>query len=405
MNQIILPVLACGMYVSTIAQNPSEPVSGIVLTKDIQKNIVVAWDRATGRFSCFKTDNLHINGIKKGDAIKMNLQLKKVTAVSGAVTDYKIIDPDKEEPVGIITMLRIDNAEPVGAAKEKTGGSDAVNTVVKNKMNPQEPCCTIFNIQSDPLEPCCNIVSFKNNSNGSVSIFKAPKQISSTFKVGQPVYVEPVSGMKFTNAEPINDIKSTTAEPVNTMQINYSDPVNGIAIVQSSYGNSSGQMNSYGYAASSGDGANANGSSTDKWVVTPVTNMKGVLGRLNSNFPAGITWTMDIYTQADNKMVNLITSNHNIKTSSLSPGEYAIRFTGVQLENVPIKKGYETRLKAGFLNIVSDGSWDLYDAAKENIHTSNTKPQKIALPVGSYQLKLGGQFYPVEIKDGETVEL
>ena len=146
------------------------------------------------------------------------------------------------------------------------------------------------------------------------------------------------------------------------------------------------------------------GNETDKWVITPVKDMKGVLGRLNSTFPADVSWTMDIYTQADNKMVNLITSNHNIKTSSLSPGEYAIKFTGVQLQNVPVQKGHETRLKVGFLNIVSDGSWDLYDAAKENIHTSNTKPQKIALPVGSYQLKLGGNFYPVVIKDGETEE-
>ncbi len=143
---------------------------------------------------------------------------------------------------------------------------------------------------------------------------------------------------------------------------------------------------------------------TAKWVITPVTNMKGVLGRLNMNFPDAVEWNIWIYTQADKKMVNSFYQSHNTKSYNLSPGEYRLLLTTVPVENVPIQKGYDTRLKAGFLNLVSEGSWELYDATKENIYTSNTKPQKIALPVGSYQLNLGGQFYPVVIKDKVTVE-
>lgn len=381
MKKLLLQALTSGMFVSLFAQNPLDPCCNII-AKDIKTNLVVARDKTTGRLSCFKTDNLDINGIRKGDAVTINLQSKKITSIGGAVRNYNILQPDNAEPLGILTTLRIDNAEPLG------------NTQVdKAKPLGATPCCGIVSIEPDPLEPCCSVVSFKNNSSGALSRFKAPKNISSTLKVGQPVYADPVNGLKINNLE-----------PVNGMKINNVEPVNGLAIVQSPYGNNNGGMSSYGYPASSGNETTGNSNASDKWVITPVPNMKGVLGKLNSSFPAGVRWTMDIYTQTENKMVNLITSNHNIKTSSLSPGEYAIKFTGVQLENVPVEKGKETRIKAGFLNVVSDGSWDLYDAAKEHIHTSNTKPEKIALPVGSYQLKMGGQYYPVVIKDKETVE-
>ena len=42
---------------------------------------------------------------------------------------------------------------------------------------------------------------------------------------------------------------------------------------------------------------------------------------------------------------------------------------------------------------------------KSKFHTSGNKPKKMAIPVGSYQLKLGTQFFTLTIKDGETVEM
>ncbi|MGK2861109.1 MAG: hypothetical protein ACSLE0_04205, partial [Chitinophagaceae bacterium] len=92
------------------------------------------------------------------------------------------------------------------------------------------------------------------------------------------------------------------------------------------------------------------------------------------------------------------------KTYTIAPGEYRFVLTTVPIDNVPIRKGHETRLKAGFLNLVSEGDWHLYDESKGKAYTSGNKPVKIVLPVGSYQIKLGTQFFPVIIKDGTTVE-
>lgn len=149
-----------------------------------------------------------------------------------------------------------------------------------------------------------------------------------------------------------------------------------------------------------------NTESSDKWVITPVTNMKGALGRLDMNFPAGVDWNIFIRRPADNEFITSFSSSSSRKEKyyTVTPGEYRILLSNAPVENVPIQKGHETKLKAGFLNVVSEGQWSLRDATKEHFFTSGPKPQNIALPVGKYQLDLGGQFHPVVIKDGEVVE-
>ena len=141
---------------------------------------------------------------------------------------------------------------------------------------------------------------------------------------------------------------------------------------------------------------------SDKWVITPVINMKGVLGRLDINFPTDVERNILIYQIADNKFIRSVSYNDKIFT--IAPGQYRFTITNVPVENAPIQKGHETRLKMGFLNVVSEGDWHLYNETKEKAFTSGNKPKKIALPVGSFQLKLGLDFFPFVIKDGETVE-
>ena len=141
---------------------------------------------------------------------------------------------------------------------------------------------------------------------------------------------------------------------------------------------------------------------SEKWVITPVKTMKGVLGGLDINFPVDVERNILIYQPADNKFITSV--SYNDKIYPIAPGEYRFTITNVPIANVPIKKGHETRLRMGFLNVVSEGVWHVYNDTKEKQYTSGNKPKKIALPVGSYQVKLGLQFYPFVIKDGETVE-
>ncbi len=143
-----------------------------------------------------------------------------------------------------------------------------------------------------------------------------------------------------------------------------------------------------------------------KWTITPVPTMKGVLGRLNTKFPADVDWSIDFKNAADNKFItNRSSYSRHAPQHDVKPGNYNFVLNSIAVENVPIEKGKETRLKAGVLHIVSEGVWEILSESKEKFHTSGNKPKKMALPVGNYQLKLGGQFFPMTIKDGETVEM
>ncbi len=144
--------------------------------------------------------------------------------------------------------------------------------------------------------------------------------------------------------------------------------------------------------------------SDEKWVISSVPTMRGVLGRLNTTFPAGVDWSMDVRS-VDDKFITSLSVLSKKNYHDLAPGNYNFRVNTIPVESVPIEKGKETRLKAGFLEIVSEGDWNIYDESKKTFRTSGNKPKKMALPVGNYQLKLGGQFFPLLIKDGETVEM
>lgn len=149
----------------------------------------------------------------------------------------------------------------------------------------------------------------------------------------------------------------------------------------------------------------AKNESAEKWVIHPVENMKGVLGRLNTNFPVDVEWTLDVRTTENKFITNRSGFSRHGSFYDIAPGRYFFRLNTITVENVPIEKGKETRLKAGYLSVVSGGDWNLYDESMQKFHTSGNKPKKIALPVGNYQLKLGGQFFPLVVKDGETVEM
>ncbi len=418
MKKLLLPLLAPivigGMFTGAFAQNDITPCCGII-ARDVKNNLVVARDHTTGRLIRFKADNPDIKSIRKGDAVHINLQSKKITAINGAVRSYPIIQPDKAEPPSILIAMRIDNADPISdIVTPKINNAEPVSKPMVN-ANPAAPISDIVSIQVDNADPISDIVTpkinnaepvskptvnnaeppsiirAKNKQTGKIVQFNVPAVIAKTLKVGDPVYIEPINGIQ------INYL-----DPVNGMNIQNAEPINDFAIVQSSYGNSNGQMASYGYGATSGDGTSGNANETDKWVITPVKDMKGVLGRLDINFPADAERSILIYQPTENKFIASVSRNDKMYT--IAPGQYRFTLTNVAVDNVPIQKGHETRLKAGFLNVVSEGNWLLYNDTKEKQYTSGNMPKKIPLPVGSYQLKLGTQFYPVVIKDKETVE-
>jgi len=340
MKKTLLPVLILFSIGTTLAQDPVEPCCGIAaIMKD---NRALIRNNATGKLAIVKLDALDARSIRLKDPVSASGDLKNITSINGASRVYK--------------------AEPVGFTAH---GADPINDI---RIDGIEVCCSIIKNEVNPAEPCCNIITGKDNQSGANFQISVPKFVAQQVKTGQPLY---------------------------------SDPVNGLVIVNISTGNN-GEMGSYGYYMQSGDGS-GNSESNARWIITPVSTMKGVFGKLTFDYPQNTVWELELRTPA-NKFLTSFASSGSERFYNIAPGEYIVKLSHVDIENVPVKKGHETKLITGYLNIVTDGTWELYDAGGKKFLTSGNKPQKIVMPVGNYTFKMGTQSFPLQVKKGETAE-
>ncbi|MGQ0541774.1 MAG: hypothetical protein ACT4O9_07985, partial [Blastocatellia bacterium] len=240
--------------------------------------------------------------------------------------------------------IRLNHSVNVSSGRV-TAINGAGRTYVTVRPDPAEPCCSIINIQPDPAEPCCGAVSYKNNTTNNIFSISVPKDIAATLKIGQPVAV---------------------------------DGATGLAVVQTAHGD---QMSAYGYAATSSSPSGetpGKGRSAEKWVVSPVPNMKGVQGKfVFPDYPSGLEWVGNfaVTNQPDKRYIGSLSGSAVIteKYYLMAPGEYLIHLNNIPVENVPVQKGHATRLKAGFLNVVSQGRWEIYNDKKKYL-TSYNRP-------------------------------
>lgn len=260
-------------------------------------------------------------------------RLYHFTADAGDLSSYKINDA-----VNISSGM-------MGLA----GGSKKAYTEVK--PDPVEPCCAVVSVEPNPVEPCCCIVAFKNNSTGLFYRFQAPKQITALIKADQVLYRE---------------------------------PANNIAIVNVPYGNTNGELSSYGYPIIEDDEAGA----LEKWERKPVKGLKKATGRLNLNFPKAAEWSVDIYSSANKFIINKSIGTWKLKYYDLPVGPYNIRINTVMIEGVSIEENKETILKTGLLNIKS-ADWELRSEDNKKFFTSGNKARFIVMPVGRYLLEEG----------------
>jgi hypothetical protein len=141
-----------------------------------------------------------------------------------------------------------------------------------------------------------------------------------------------------------------------------------------------------------------------KWTIIP-NNLKGATGRILMDNPAGSKWVVYIYAMADNKYITSAAESNNKGVFVLLPGEYKFTINNAPVLNVPVKKGHDTKLKCGTLDVVSEGVWYLNDETGKIYYTSGNQPTKMPLPVGTYTFKIGDMEQKVVIKEGKTEEM
>lgn len=373
MKRILLSLLACGMCVNSFAQIELQ-VSASVIAVDNMKNMVYSRKTNEGNIFSFSVEEKDIKKFQSGKIINVRFDAKKVTIPP---EDERITISDLEVP-----LIRANELSMKVFSLEMVGKP----TPVKNKVQPTIMKMYTVSNRTEESSTLVRVCCEEKTANGFE--FTIPTGMTAK-DLEREVYI--YNDLAFTDQN--KEMVPALVFPVSgrwidsTAQIDTTNP----------------RAPTKGWEQKTNIKVRPNTAESEKWVITPVSTMKGVLGRLDINFPVDAQRDILIYEQADNKFLRSVSRNDKIY--DIAPGQYRFTITNVPVDNVPIQKGHETRIKAGFLNVVSEGNWHLYNDTKEEQYTSDNKPKKIILPVGNYQLKLGTQFYPVVIKDGETVEM
>jgi hypothetical protein len=167
---------------------------------------------------------------------------------------------------------------------------------------------------------------------------------------------------------------------------------------------------------------------TSQYVLTPTSGNEE--GSIVTSFPMAsngmnmiIVYTLLITKQGESNPVfscnGSSSFDHCPETYSLPEGIYNIYFgikgesyantnQRIAIQNVPVKKGYKTRLKVGYLHHKFRGIYKVFDESMQVNYLSynfQLSPPPIPLPVGNYTIHMpNAGNYKVQIKDGIKTE-
>lgn len=140
------------------------------------------------------------------------------------------------------------------------------------------------------------------------------------------------------------------------------------------------------------------GKESGPWEIIPNQSLKGSTGRLVAQLPAKASMILQIHKSGEPKHFD---AWYDSKASNLLPAIYDIKVNNVWLQNVPIQKGKDTRLKLGVLEIPFDGNYSVkMDDGTEVIKVSGNEKRMLVLPEGKYKVVVASGEQQVKIKDG-----
>ncbi len=172
----------------------------------------------------------------------------------------------------------------------------------------------------------------------------------------------------------------------------------------------------------------------EKWVISPLSDsnrapVKNLSGKLYLGFAGDTIYNSSTYQYENWKMKiarngypDILLSADDLKKAiayPLSPGVYQLKLNNVPIENVPIVGGKETKIKTGRLKITSKNihstgvvSWRIFKYGSNwnsgnDMYINTSRPVTITLPVGTYGIKIWGNYpvHQIKIKDKEDITL
>ncbi len=148
--------------------------------------------------------------------------------------------------------------------------------------------------------------------------------------------------------------------------------------------------------------SNAASSGNEQWEMKTNAALKGNTGRIRFDCKDSVIIRMHFFNPGEQKHFD---SWYKCETANFLPGSYDITVSGVRINNVPVQKGSDTRIRLGVLsvNVTGNMPWQVNDLSGKKVY-NNYGSKKIALPVGEYKVMMKGRELGVRVEDGKVVE-
>jgi hypothetical protein len=374
----------------------------VVVRIDAAKGIALIRDAHSGRVMAFKPSAADLAKLKVGDEVKANWKTGSLMEIKGIANTAALIQPDYGAPCcgvvavvkdratvqallgGILSNVDANPAEPVGKAdpinelRSKIKGIDAVKGIQADfgsLLDPAEPVGKPTVHSADPIN---GIVLVRDNTTGAFHMLnlsvlpetgtgQVSAPITSSVKIGDPVSIDPATGIATLKTDTglyafnLRGIKKT-AEPVGATKV--------------------------------------------PWVVEPDPKAEGRFGLIRTNWHEKTTngfWNLYVFLPGKRDADEY--HSFQQKENSVMEGEYDLRINGMFLENVPVKAGHATRILLGALHYTAPFANQLIILDSKDRRVNGIQGGTIiALPIGTYNLKVGTRMIKIEIKENEVTD-
>ncbi len=356
MNRLTAIVAACcglvvfGIAIAATLQEPCCAVIGV----DAVKGTVSVRSNYTGRVMQVKSADL-AKTLKVGDAIDADAEMKAVTSVKGVARTAALVEPDYVEPCCSVVTI----------AKDKAIANALLSGVVTTGGKPY-----------DAVAPFHGIIVAKDKTTGAFHVLDTSVMVAQERPTG-------ATASPMTMSKTIDEIK-------------VDDPI----WINGKYGAFKSKRVTYAFKLR---GAETDGG---PWVIEPDSEAVGRYGVVRTNWhekSSSNHQSIKVYLPGKRDADEY----HEVwKTKhSVMEGEYDIMINGMVLEKVPIKAGHATRILMGALRSTAPYAQQLHimdtkDRAVRTLQGGET----VALPIGTYHLKVGTRTVKVEVKENELTE-
>jgi hypothetical protein len=145
---------------------------------------------------------------------------------------------------------------------------------------------------------------------------------------------------------------------------------------------------------------------SETYVVTPIVDAKGRLGRLVLKMPDEAKETHYVVAKAGAGENRPVKSGYGALDATLLPGEYDVYLSKKLIAKVPVESGKQTALAIGEIKTTADKNTHvvIYDADGKKELFAGYGAHMIALPAGDYVLDISGANTPVTVKADNVAE-